>query len=117
MTMKLIAAAGLSALVMTGCMVKEQLPTPQTAGIVSTQLAMNSVNVIDAKLLAKKKTIVGFVYDYGKILVESSGAGRTETGTIEAFTTLQNLTDYPLNVQARVRFFDENKLPVEEPSA
>lgn len=113
---KLAGAAGV-VLMMAGCAQQAPLGVPQMVGSTDTQLAMNSVNVIDRKMLEKRRTDVAGVYDYGKIRIESSGGGRTATGTLEAWTTVQNLTDYPLTLQAHTRFFDAGKRPVEDYSA
>lgn len=99
-----------------GCL-KTADPRPQTVGLQSTQLNLNSVNVIDRNILQVRKTLTGQQYDYGKILVESSGASRTATGTLAVFTTLENLTDHPQALQVRTRFYDEGRAPIEDFSA
>lgn len=53
----------------------------------------------------------------GKIAIESQGARRTPTGTVEAFAVIRNRTDYPQQIEARVQFFDADKVPVEGPTA
>lgn len=53
----------------------------------------------------------------GKIAVESQGARRTATGTLEVYAVFRNRTDYPLQIEGRVQFFDQDKVPVEGPSA
>ena len=53
----------------------------------------------------------------GKIAIESQGARRSPTGTVEAFAVIRNRTDYPLQIEARVQFFDADKVPVEGPTA
>ena len=53
----------------------------------------------------------------GKIAIESHGARRTPSGTVEAFAVIRNRTDYPLQIEARVQFFDMDKVPVEGPTA
>lgn len=108
-----VAGAGL---LLSACAIAP-LPTPQTVGSNDTQLAMNSVNVIDRNMLEKRRADGYGEYDYGKIRIESSGAARTATGTLEAWTTVQNLTDFPLVLQAHVRFFDAGKRPIENYSA
>lgn len=100
----------------TAC-VQAPKAVPQSVGTSTTQLQMNSVNVIDRRMLEVRKTINGEQYNYGKILVESSGASRTETGTLAVYTTIENLTDFPQAIQARTRFYDENRAPVEGFSA
>jgi hypothetical protein len=53
----------------------------------------------------------------GKLAIESQGARRTATGTLEVYAVIRNRTDYPLQVEGRVQFFDPDKVPVEGPSA
>ena len=53
----------------------------------------------------------------GKIAIESNGSRRSPTGTVEAFAVIRNRTDYPLQIEARVQFFDADKVPVEGPTA
>ena len=50
----------------------------------------------------------------GKIAVEATGAERTSTGTLEVWANLRNRTQYDLQVEARVSFFDSNLRPVEQ---
>lgn len=119
LTMKVMLTAAFvatSTLALSGC-IQAPTATPQTVGIATTGLQMNSVNVIDRRILTIRKTVLGEQYDYGKVLVESSGAARTETGTLAVHTTLQNLTDHPQTLQARARFYDESKFPIEDFSA
>ncbi len=102
---------------LAACVQTPVKPVPQSVGTTQTQLQMNSVNVIDKRLLEIRKTVAGEQYNYGKILVDSTGAARTETGTLAVYTTLENLTDFPQVIQARTRFYDENKFPIEDFSA
>jgi hypothetical protein len=111
-----MAGAGTLFVLVAGC-AQAPLGIPQQVGPQDTQLAMNSVNVIDRVMLEKKRTDAHGVYDYGKIRIESSGGARSATGTLEAWTTIQNLTDHPQTVQLRTRFFDAAKRPVEDYSA
>lgn len=53
----------------------------------------------------------------GKIAVERTNASRTETGTLVAWALLRNRTDYPLQIEGRVQFFDEAEAPLEGPTA
>ncbi len=52
----------------------------------------------------------------GKLAIESTGARRTATGTLEAYAVIRNRTDYPLQVEGRVQFFDGMNVPVEGPT-
>lgn len=70
----------------------------------STQVRWNSVGVTDDKI-AKK------------IAIQDTNADRTATNTLEVWTLIRNRTDYPLQIEARVQFFDANKKPIEGPTA
>lgn len=92
-------------------------PNPYSAGI-----RMNSVSILDKDLqkwYVFENTITGSVErgKKGKIAVESTGSRRTPTGTVEAWAVLRNRTDFDLQVQGRVQFFDKTKAPVEGPTA
>lgn len=54
---------------------------------------------------------------YSKIAVERTNARRSPTGTVEAWATFRNRTDYPLTIECRTQFFDRQKAPVEGPTA
>jgi hypothetical protein len=53
----------------------------------------------------------------GKIAVESTGSKRTPTGTLEAYAVIRNRTNYPLQIEARTTYFDQDKVPCEQPTA
>lgn len=53
----------------------------------------------------------------GKLAIESQGARRTGTGTIEVFAVIRNRTDFPQQIEARTSFFDGQGVPLEGPSA
>lgn len=53
----------------------------------------------------------------GKLAIENQGARRTATGTLEVYAVIRNRTDYPLQVEGRVQFFDQDRVPVEGPTA
>ena len=69
-------------------------------------IQMDSVGILDRSLQDKKS---------GKIAVESVGSRRTATDTIEVWAQIRNRTDYPLQIEGRVQFFDKDKAPVEGP--
>ncbi len=92
-------------------------PTPYSAGI-----RMNAVAILDRELqnwYVYEKTLTGSVEHgkVGKIAVESTGARRSPTGTLETWAVLRNRTDYDLQIEGRVQFFDKDKAPVEGPTA
>jgi hypothetical protein len=52
-----------------------------------------------------------------KIAVEDQGSRRTATGTLQVWATLRNRTNFRLQVEVRVQFFDADKQPLEGPTA
>lgn len=52
----------------------------------------------------------------GKIAVESQGARRNATGTLNVIVQLRNRTDYPQVIEARTSFFDGAFAPSEKAS-
>ena len=109
----LVTAVALS---VTACVTPPK-PVSNKVGTSITELAMNSVNVIDRKMLEQRKTILGTQYDYGKISIGATGASRTATGTLSVHTTIENMTDHTQTLQGRTRFYDENRSPIEDFSA
>ena len=96
---------------------KVESPSPYSAGV-----RMNAVAILDKSLqrwYIFENTMTGSIErgKKGKIAVESTGARRSPTGTLEAWTLLRNRTDYPLQVEGRVQFFDANKAPLEGPTS
>lgn len=86
-----------------------------------TQLRMNSVAILDKNLQTSyvyENSLTG-KKEYGssgKIAIESTGAKRTSTGTLNVWALIRNRTDYNLTIEARVSFFDSNKIPIEGPT-
>lgn len=118
----------MSLFVFSGCLVSKTQEGATTGERVTHKsgeavgMVMNSVAVLDKSLQKWKiyeETLDGSIHhaSVGKVAVESNGAKRTETGTLKVWAVLRNRTDYNLQVQARVQFFDEYKVPVEGPSA
>ncbi len=52
-----------------------------------------------------------------KVAIENQGSRRTATGTLEVWAQVRNRTDFPLQVEARVQFYDSNRTPIESPSS
>jgi hypothetical protein len=75
---------------------------------------MNTVNIIDDSLQNWQARPGA---KHSKIAVESTNARRSETGTVEIWAVLRNRTDYPLQIEGRVQFFDRDQAPVEGPTA
>jgi hypothetical protein len=86
------------------------------------KMRMNSVAVLDRELQ------VTYVHENGlnghreyghasKIAVESSGGRRTPTGTSEVWAILRNRTNFPLQLECNVQFFEKSGAPVEGPTA
>ena len=42
---------------------------------------------------------------------------RTPTGTLKVWAILRNRTNYPLQVEARIAFYDATKAPLEGPTS
>lgn len=84
----------------------------------------NNVVVLDRSLQTwpvKKGDFFGWPMEHrnkkGKIAVESQGGRPTASGTLEVWATFRNRTNYPLQIEGRVQFFDLDKVPIEGPSA
>jgi len=71
-------------------------------------IEMDSVGILDRSLQSEYS---------GKIAIEGTGARRTPTDTVEVWSQIRNRTDYPLQIECRVQFFDKDKTPVEGPTA
>jgi allantoicase len=52
----------------------------------------------------------------GKLAIESQGARRTATGTLNVIVQVRNRTDFPQVIEARTSFFDGGFAPTENPS-
>ncbi len=74
-------------------------------------IRMNSVNILDNSLQKWTKNT-----KLSKIAVESTNSRRTATGTLEAWSVLRNRTDFPLQIEGRITFFDKYERPVEAAS-
>ena len=87
-------------------------------------IRLNTVNIIDPKLQSRDNTVLGMEIkafsdkaDYiGRIAVESHGGKRSATGTLAIYVVLRNRTKYPMQVECRALFFDEQEVPVEGPT-
>lgn len=69
-----------------------------------TPIPLNSVQIIDKKMLRK-------------VLVQGLFARRTEADTVEVIARIANCTDYPLQLEGRTAFQDEAQIPSEPVSA
>lgn len=69
---------------------------------------LNTVVILDKSLQDRKS---------GKIAIESSGARRTDTNTLEVYAVIRNRTDFSQQLEARIQFFDQDGVPTEGPSA
>lgn len=95
----------------------------------NARIRMNSVAIIDKSLQYWEGDAVSPSMEWltgrnpaesekkGKIAVETTTSRRTPTGTLEAIAVLRNRTDFPLQVEGRVQFFDGQQIPVERPTA
>jgi hypothetical protein len=68
------------------------------------EMPLNSVNVTDYAII-------------NKVYVRTVNARRTPTGTVQVYTQIVNCTDFPLNAEARVQFYDAGQAPSEPVSA
>jgi hypothetical protein len=110
-----LATAVALALLATACATNGHAPVcSQEPGIVSPDgdIQMNTVGIVDAGLVSS-----GPFSGKGRIAVSSTNARRTATGTLEARAHVRNCTAEPIQLEARALFFDEDKFPVEEPTA
>lgn len=85
------------------------------------RMRMNSVAILDQDLQVTyvSENMLTGTREYGhasKISVESSGGRRTATGTSEVWAILRNRTNYPLQLECNVQFFDKGGAPVEGPT-
>lgn len=128
--MKILSLIVMSLVMMTlsGCLVIKTQEGATTGESVkhssgeSVGMKMNTVAILDKELQRWRmfeETADGSIHHttVGKIAVESSGAKRNETGTLKVWAVLRNRTDYNLQVEVRVQFFDEYKVPSEGPSS
>ncbi len=125
-TFIIAAAMAATIMVFTGCTTTRVSEGPAPAVKVDSPDApyatvrMNAVAILDKSLQkwnVYREGKSGGEANSGKIALESSGARRTATGNVEVWATLRNRTDYPLQVEGRVQFFDAAEAPVEGPSA
>jgi len=82
-----------------------ELP-PAAGGSASplTEMPLNSVSITDYSIMQK-------------VFVRQVASRRTPTGTVEVTSQVINCTDYPLNAEARVQFYDAAQTPSEPVSA
>jgi hypothetical protein len=99
-----ISALTFGCVVICGGCVHEGSHAPVMIRGANTQVRLNNVSILDDAIA-------------GKIAVQGSGADRTPTGNLDVWTQLRNRTDYPLEVESRVQFFDGREVPIEAPSA
>jgi hypothetical protein len=68
------------------------------------EMPLNSVNITDFSII-------------NKVYVRTVNARRTPTGTVEVYAQVINCTDFPLNAEARIQFYDPGQAPSEPVSA
>jgi hypothetical protein len=81
----------------------EVLASP-APGALEVDVPLNAVSMTDEEVASR-------------ILVQSTGAYRTPTGTLQVVARLVNCTDYPQMVEGRAHFLGEAQMPVGETSA
>lgn len=62
------------------------------------------------KIFSPQRTVL-------KVTTERFGAKKSETGTLKVIATLKNRTDYDLQIEGRVLFFDQDYFPSEDATA
>jgi hypothetical protein len=95
-----------------GCDFTPMLNAPRAAGPAITaptpgtmsEIPLNSISMTDMAIT-------------NKILVQTTTAKRTPTGTVQVYARMVNCTDFPLQVEGRTRFLDQAQMPTEAPSA
>lgn len=75
---------------------------------------LNTVRILDDSLMEINKS---GKHTTRKIYIERSGIRPTETNTKEVWATIRNETDYPLQIEGRVTWFDQYQYPLEGPSS
>jgi hypothetical protein len=65
---------------------------------------LNAVSVSDENILYK-------------VMPRAVTARRTDTDTVQVIASIVNCTDYPLTVEARTQFYDEQEAPIENVTA
>jgi len=70
----------------------------------NTEARLNNVSILDRSLSRK-------------IAIQGSGAQRTPTGTLKVWAEIRNRTDYRLQVEARVMFYDAAQRLLDEPTS
>lgn len=83
-----------------GTFAPTQIRDPNLPG---TQIRLNSVSVLDRSIA-------------NKVFVEGSGSSRTATNTLQVWSTFRNRTDYPLQLEVRVSFYDAAQAPMDGPT-
>lgn len=76
----------------------------------------NAVYILDDSLHSVKEKRSGKQVVKGKISIEGKGVRQTATGLNELWVNIRNRTDYTLQVESRVTWFDAGGAPVDGPS-
>lgn len=56
------------------------------------------------------------LYLADKVAIERNAWSRSATGTVQVVAMLRNRTDYPQVIELQTMFFDQNKMPLGNPS-
>lgn len=113
MTLRYLITVAVGATLLTGC-----------SGIDKNEGARHGVRIDDeraphARLNLDRVVILDKALQdrrSGKIAIESAGARRSPTGTLEVHAVIRNRTDHALQIEARTQFFDEMGVPIEQPT-
>jgi hypothetical protein len=107
MSRAIAVAAAVAAGVLAGCVrtvVKEGAHPAVRVPAADTGVKYNNVAILDDAL-------------QNRIAIEASNWRRTETGTAEVWVQIRNRTDFRYHLEARVQFFDQDRVPLGKPSA
>ena len=133
---KIALALPLIGLLTSACATTDPCMTILEEKPLKSGIEMNSVHIIDSSLETKRifatycegvrigpsaqeQVETGTSADVTtyKITVEQYDSAVTATGTREVWAVLRNHTNFPLQVQGRTQFFDNNKTPSEAATA
>jgi uncharacterized protein YcfL len=105
-----IFALGILALALAACGGDKELPVVQT---VESDIPLNTVEFLDEDIRPDQ----GLFGGDDPITISAASARRLSTGTMQVNIHFKNNTERPMAIQCRSTFFDEQKIPIEGPTA
>jgi hypothetical protein len=112
--MKKLALGACAMLMLAAC---QTPPNPEGAQM---GVRVNDASAPNARIQYDQVVIIDKVLQNsqtGKIAIETQGARRSATGTLNVIVQLRNRTDYKQVLEARTSYFDAGFAPTEKPSA